>query len=116
MKTKRVKAFMIRHQAAGILTDNVFAFPPTEEQLSEASDRCAKVHNGGINPNSKEPWWTRSHPTVLHLPEAIADGFEEADPEPAPAGEGEGGAPGEGRVALKGPTLSGTGIVRNPGE
>jgi len=41
------KAYMARHQKAGIITSHVFLNKPTDEQLKPIKDECKRLHGEG---------------------------------------------------------------------
>lgn len=47
--------YMLRHQAGGILTDLIFAEPPTDQQMAESRILC--VQRFGEKAKSGEPFW-----------------------------------------------------------
>ena len=101
----QVKAFVLRHQKAGVLTDKVYLVPPTDEQQATAKVRLDKLHS--------TDGWLRVMPTVLVVPDSfadLADRFELADEGPAPAGGD--GASGVAQVA--GPRISIVAHVEDP--
>lgn len=115
---KRVKCFMIRHQAEGIITDRVYASTPTDAQLAEAAADLEERH-GDKHPKTGEPYWVKPHEAVLEVPDSIAASFEPA-PDAPPKAErtaaARRGQPGSAQVGVSAPKVSGTGTVTNPGE
>ncbi len=113
---KRVKCYMVRHQAEGIIPSVVFMKPPTAEQAAAVLD-ANDVHkrHGKAHPKTKEAWFTRTHDAVIEVPDEIAHLFDPA-PDPEPKAEEGAGEPGAGRVAISSPKVSGVGTVTPPGR
>jgi hypothetical protein len=74
-----MKAFAIRHQAAGICTEWMFAERPTSAQL-DAVDAVLAQRHGTSHPKTGEPYWTVVVEFDLLGPTATID-----VPQPAPA-------------------------------
>ncbi len=101
----RIKAFVLRHQKAGVLTDKVYLVPPTDEEQAAAKVRLDRLHS--------TDGWLRAVPTVLEIPDSfadLADRFELADEEPEP--QGRDGASGVAQVT--GPRVSIVAHAENP--
>lgn len=67
----KAKAFLIRHQHAGLLTDCVYLTEPTAEQIEEARQRC-NATAGELAADGK-PFFCISHPTVVEAPDGTSD-------------------------------------------
>lgn len=76
MSTPLVRAvYAIRHQFAGVITERLYAQPPTDEQLAAARERYGAAG------------WARPVPLALEIPDGahqVADHLD-AFPEPEPA-------------------------------
>lgn len=104
MKSAGRKAYMFRHQAAGILTSHVFLSRPTEAQMAPMRAECERLH-GAAHPKTGDAYWTE----VVEVPllESEAPSF----PKREAGGGSKENAAGAPKVAV-----SGVGAVVNPGE
>lgn len=114
---QRVKCFMVRHQAEGVISAYVFAKPPTEEEIAAVLDAVdVEDRHGLTHPKHDEPYWTKIHESVLMVPDELAQHFEPA-PDPAAKAVGKhGDAKGSGNVGVSAPRLSAIGHVTNPAD
>jgi hypothetical protein len=48
--------YLVRHQAAGLLTSHIFLAPPTDEQVAPLRAECERLH-GKIHPKRQTPYW-----------------------------------------------------------
>lgn len=101
----QVKAYALRHQKAGILTDSVYLESPSEEHLVAAKAILDRVHS--------TDGWLRVVPVALVLPDSFADiahRFEAGEKQREP--EGKDGASGVAEVG--GPKVSIIAHVETP--
>lgn len=98
--------YMLRHQAAGILTSHVFGAKPTDAQLAPLIAECERLHGKG-HPKTKEPYWS----SVVEVP--LLEGKElPAFPRRAPpGGNGKKNAAGSAEFSV-----TGHGTVTPPGR
>lgn len=82
-----VLAYVVRHQKAGHHALDVFALPPTDEQVAAIKARLDASHGSG---------WARAVPVTLHVPDELAAHFEPVPTSPPvqEAASPDGGATG----------------------
>ncbi len=100
-----MKAYMLRHQVAGIVTSHVFATKPTEAQLAPLVKECERLH--GSDHKGKKTW------VMLHEVELLSAGEVPSLPERAPS-SGAGGPGAE--MKIPAPSIKVIGTVTNPTE
>lgn len=112
---KRVKCFMVRHQAEGVMHSKVYSTPPSADEM--AADAAELKHRHGlIHSGTLEPYWVKVHESVMLVPDEISDHFIPADDElPEPAIAELAGESGVAKIGISSPRLVGTGTVTNPG-
>ena len=74
--TTAVLAYVVRHQKAGHHALDVYARPPTDEQVASIKARLDASHGVG---------WARAVPVTLHVPDELAGHFEAVPTAPADA-------------------------------
>lgn len=112
------KAYVLRHQAKGVLTDRIYLSPPNAEEMATVLKRCERNH-GTVHPKTGERYWLVVQETCLLGDDSL--GLKVV-------GELEGGelpaeSPDDGidrdqdrtaSAALSSATLHGVGEVKNP--
>jgi hypothetical protein len=102
---KAQAVYMVRHQAAGILTSHVFKAWPSEAQVAALVAECERLH-GKAHPKTGDAYWVNT----VEVP--LLDGAEVPKfPERAPASNGKKNTAGVPEM-----TVSGVGTVVDPGE